>query len=149
MVRKMLSTRWIVAGIAGSLALSGSLAWAATKPKSVGSYFSTSPSVEIFVQKGGASVTLYTSCGSGNSVSAYWDSPKLPLHNDALSFDKETTVNKVHDQPFSTTPVKATVLFTGKFKHGTFTGTVHLGGSSCGEENYTAHYSTHGGGSGG
>jgi len=149
MARKMLSMRLIVAGIAGGVVLSGTLAWAAAKPKSVGSYSSTSPSVEIFVQKGGASVTLYTSCGSGNSVSAYWDSPKLPLRNEAFSFDSETTVNVVHDQPFSTTPVKATVLFTGKFKHGKFSGNVHLGGSSCGEASYTAHYNAHGGGSAG
>lgn len=151
MPRNKGSMRLIAAGLVPALmlVLGGTLAWAESKPKSTGTYFSTSPSVEIAVQKGGGSVTLYTSCGSGDEVTAYWDSPKLPLHKNAFSFDKQTTVNQVQEEPFSTTPVKATVLFTGTFKNGKFTGKVHLGGSTCPEASYTAHYSAHGGGSGG
>jgi hypothetical protein len=148
MVLRMRALRLITAGTVSALILCSSLAWAETKPKSGGSYFSTNPSVEIFVQKGGGSVMLYTSCGSGSNVSAYWDSPTLTLHKDAFSFDKHTTVDKVQDRPFTSTPVTATVLFTGTFKNGKFTGKVHLGGSTCPEASYTAHFSTHGGGSG-
>jgi hypothetical protein len=72
----------------------------------------------------------------------------LTLHKDAFSFDEHTTVDKVQDRPFTSTPVTATVLFTGTFKNGRFTGKVHLGGSTCPEASYTAHFSTHGGGSG-
>ena len=140
--------RLAAAAAAGTLALGGSLAWAASKPKSGATYFSTKPSVEIFVQPGARSVTLYTSCGPGTAISAYWDSPKLSLHDNSFSFDKQTAVNKVQDQPFTTTQVKATVLFTGSFKNGKFVGKVHLGGSSCAESSYTAHYSSHGGGEG-
>jgi len=141
--------RLITAGLVLALTAGGSVAWAAAKPKANGTYFSTSPSVEISVQKGGKSVTLYTSCGPSTAISAYWDSPKLPLRDGAFSFDKQTTVNKVQNSPFSTTPVKATVLFTGKFAGGKFKGKVHLGGSTCGEASYTAHLSSHGGGQAG
>jgi hypothetical protein len=149
MAGKRWSIRLVAAGVAPTLMLGGTLAWAAAKPKPGGSYFSTSPSVEIFVQKGSRAVTLYTSCGSGTSISAYWDSPKLPLRNGAFSFDKQTTVDEVQDRPFSTTPVKASVLFTGSFKGDKFTGKVHLGGSTCPEASYSARFSTRGGGSGG
>ncbi len=148
MAGKTWSMRLVAAGIVPALTLGGTLAWAAATPKSGGSYFSKSPSVEIFVQKGSRAVTLYTSCGSGDSISAYWDSPKLPLHDGAFSFNKQTTVQKVQQQPFSATPVKASVLFTGSFKGGKFTGKVHLGGSTCPQASYTARFSTLGGGSG-
>ena len=148
MARKMRSARWIAAVLVAVFTLGGSLAWAAAKPKSGATYFSTKPSVEIFVQKGGASVTLYANCSSENVISAFWDSPKLRLHNDSFSFDTQTTVDKVQQEPFTTTPYKATVLFTGKFKNGKFTGKVQLGGSSCAESSYTAHFSSHGGGEG-
>ena len=129
--------------------LGGSLAWAASKPKA-GDYFSTSPSAEIFVLKGGSAVTLYASCGPVSDLNASWDSPKIPLHNGSFSFDKQTTVTKIQNHPaFTTTPEKATVLFTGTFKDGKFKGKVHLGGTSCPEASYTAHFSTHGGGEGG
>jgi hypothetical protein len=149
MAGKTWSVRLVAAGIVPALMLGGTPAWATTKPKSGGSYFSKSPSVEIFVQKGSRAVTLYTSCGSGDSISAYRDSPKLPLHNGAFSFDKQTTVQKVQQQPFSATPVKASVLFTGSFTGDKFTGKVHLGGSSCPQASYSARFSTQGGGSGG
>lgn len=60
-----------------------------------------------------------------------------------------TTVDKVQDEPFSTNPIKATVLLSGKFATGRFTGKVHLGDSSCPEASCTAHYSSKGGGSAG
>jgi hypothetical protein len=142
-------TRFVTAALALALTSGCSVAVAASGPRTTGSYFATSPSVEIFVAKGGRSVTLYTSCGTGHSVSAYWDSPTLPLRHGAFSFDKPTSVNLVQQQPFSTTQVSATVLFTGKFVGGKFKGKVHLGGSACGEASYTAKYSSRGGGSGG
>jgi hypothetical protein len=142
--------RWIAAGSVAAAMLGGTLAWASSGPK-FGDYFSTSPSVEIFVQKGAKSVTLYTSCGPVTELTASWDSPgKVPLHNGSFSFDKQTTVDKIQDHPtFTSTPVKATVLFTGTFKDGKFKGKVHLGGSTCGEASYTAHFSDHGGGQAG
>lgn len=143
-------TRWIAAGVVAVAVLSSSLALAAASKPKAGDYFSTSPSTEIFVLKGGNAVTLYTSCGPVSELSASWDSPKIPLRKGSFSFDKQTTVTEIQDHPlFKTTPVKATVLFTGTFKDGKFKGKVHLGGSSCPEASYTAGFSTHGGGEGG
>jgi hypothetical protein len=147
-VRRDMQMMKLTTAIAVLVLLGGSVALAAAKPKP-GTYFSVSPSVEVTVSNAQNSVTLYTSCGPGSDISAYWDSSKLTLHNGSFSFNKRTTVQKVQDHPFSTTPVQATVLFTGHFSGGKFTGKVHLGGSTCSEQSYTAHFSSGGAGRGG
>jgi hypothetical protein len=150
-MRRQISS--IVIGAALALALAASLAWAASKPKTKGYYDYTSKSpvvsVEISVAKSGKSVGLYTSCGSSLSAAEYanfwsWNGLdlKIPFRHGAFSYDKQSSIYHGSTMP------TATVMFTGKFKGGHFTGKVHITGSPCSEQSYTARYTTRGGGEG-
>jgi hypothetical protein len=130
------------------LAASATVAWAAAKgPIAKGYYASSSPRLSVLVGKPATKVQLYIGCFTTPTVAEYWDSPSLALKNGSFSFNGKTTISTVNGTKFGS--LKGTVLFTGKFAGGKFTGTAQIVGSSCPKTSYTAKYDKNGGGSGG
>jgi hypothetical protein len=131
-----------------TLAAVATAAWAAAPgPIAKGYYASTHPRLSVYVGKPATKVELYIGCLTSNTNTEYWDSSFLPLRKNSFRFDGKTTINTSTNGTFGHMP--GTVLFTGKFASGKFTGTAQIVGSSCPKSNYTAKYNKNGGGSGG
>jgi hypothetical protein len=130
-----------------SLAAVATAAWAAAAgPAAKSYYYSTHPRLSVYVSKPATKVELYLGCNTSTTNSEYWDSSLLPLKKNSFSFDGKTTISTQTNGTFGQMP--GTVLFTGKFASGKFTGTAQIVGSPCPKSKYTAKYSKVGGGSG-
>lgn len=126
-----------VFGVSLATVLAGTAtALAGSSPQPGKDYYSPIPNVSITIGKPANYVMVYASCTISGVVGDNWTSGKIPLRHNAFSYDHKTKIGTDSGGSFGT--VTTTVLVTGTFSAGKFTGTMQLAGSSCPKAHFTA-----------